>query len=303
MIYGLDIGGTKIEIAIFNKNLELIESKRISTPTSCYLTFIDALVELVTQADEKYGKKGSVGMGIPGLINKNGQSLSSNIPCINNKNVASDFKARINRNIVIENDCRCFVLSEAVIGAGKGYKNVFGAIIGTGASGGFSIQGKLYKSRQGISGEYGHIPLPAFLQQKYQLPVEQCGCSLPSCFESYVSGPGILYLNKHFGGNSSDVPSLVKLWASGDAIAKTTFECYLDLLGACFANIVISFDPDVIVVGGGISLIDLVIENLPKAIEEHLFINFSSPPIIRAKFGDSSGVYGAAILASQQNHE
>lgn len=299
MIYGLDIGGTKIEIAIFNQELEQLESLRVPTPTVSYSDFINALVTLVTQADSKYGVTGRVGIGMPGLVTPNGKSLSANVPCVNNKNVAADLAIHLNRPIAIENDCRCFALSEAVAGAGREYRNVYCAIIGTGAAGGFAIDGKLCTSRQGIAGEYGHQQLPAFLQQRYRLPLKCCGCGLPSCFEGYISGPGILYLNKHFDGDSADVASLVKLWHEGDDRATATFECYLDLLGASFATLVMSYDPDVIVLGGGISLIDDIIERLPGSIEHHLFTNFTAPKIIRAQFGDASGARGAAILARQ----
>ncbi len=303
MIYGLDIGGTKIELAIFNQQLERLECQRVPTPTDSYSEFIDTLADLITQADTKYGIAGAIGVGIPGLVNAEGKSLSANVPCLNNKNVAADLGAKLDRKIAIENDCRCFALSEAVDGAGKNYTNVYGAILGTGAAGGLSINGKLYFSRQGIAGEYGHLQLPAILQQKYQLPIKKCGCGLHSCFEGYISGPGILYLNKHFGGDSADVPSLVKQWQAGDKVATTAFECYLDLLGASFATIVMSYDPDIIIVGGGVSLIDKVIEQLPHSIEQHLFTNFTAPPIVRAHFGDASGVRGAAILARQLNNE
>ncbi|MDP2560754.1 ROK family protein [Psychrobium sp. 1_MG-2023] len=299
MIYGLDIGGTKIEIAIFNQQLDLQERRRIPTPKISYSAFIDALVTLVTQADEKYCVKGIIGIGMPGIIDANGLSLSANIPCVNNKNVAHDLGKRLDRKVAIENDCRCFALSEAVDGAGKNYSNVYGAIIGTGAAGGFTINQQLYTSRQGIAGEYGHMQLPASLQQKYQLPIKACGCGLPNCFEGYISGPGILFLHQHFGGDAVDVPTLVKRWHEGDALATITFECFLDILGASFSTIVMAYDPDVIVMGGGISLIERVIERLPTHIEAHLFTNFNSPQVIQAQFGDASGGRGAAILARQ----
>jgi N-acetylglucosamine kinase len=302
MIYGIDIGGTKIEFAIYNQQLQLINSYRIPTPTEDYGVFIDTLVTLIKQADLQFACKGQIGLGMPGLIDADGFSLCANVVCSNGKNVAKDLAARLNRPIAIENDCRCFALSEATGGAGASYQHVYGAIIGTGAAGGLVINGHLYKGRQAIAGEHGHFALPAALQQKYQLPIKTCGCGLNGCFEGYVAGPGISFLFQHFGGQPLSVPELVTLWRRGDHTASKTFECYIDLLAANFANLVLAYDPEVIVVGGGISLIPEILQSLPSAINCHLFAKFTAPPIVCAKFGDASGVRGAAILASQLNY-
>ncbi|NQZ10201.1 MAG: ROK family protein [Algicola sp.] len=303
MICGIDIGGSKIELGVFCDQYKMQNNWRVPTPTTDYAAFIDVLVKLVKQADSyssqastEQRKQVQVGIGMAGLIDAQGKSLSANVPCATGKNIVKDLSARLNRPIAVENDCRCFALSEALGGAGEGFQNVFGAVIGTGSAGGLVINGQLYKSRQGIAGEYGHLQLPATLQQKYQLPRRPCGCGLPNCVEGFISGPGLLFLNRHFGGNAPSVPDLIESLRSGDPKASIIFDCYIDLLGASFAALILSYDPDIIVLGGGLSLIDEIVEQLPATIKPHLFAGFNTPTIKRAKFGDASGVRGAALL-------
>lgn len=299
MIYGLDIGGTKIEIAIFDDTFTLQKNWRVATPTQDYDAYLKTLVDLINEADDMHKSKGLVGLGMPGIADASGQALCPNIPAASGQNIIADFSKLIDRPITIQNDCRCFALSEANGGAGEGYDTVFGAILGTGAGGGFTIDGKLLKSRQGIAGEYGHRQIPALLQQKYDLPLRACGCGLPSCYEGYISGPGMQFLYRHFGGQDKTAPDIVKAWRQGDVRAIKTLTCYMDILGASMASLVMCYDPDVFVLGGGVSLIDEIVDQLPANINYHLFTNFSSPPVVRAKFGDASGARGAAILAKQ----
>jgi N-acetylglucosamine kinase len=295
-VYGIDIGGTKIETAIFDHNLNLLKSWRIDTPTQDYQIFLDTLRQLVKQADEYTGERGNIGIGMPGLITPAGQSLSANVPCASGKYIRDDLLTSLSRSIVLENDTRCFALSEAVSGAGKGYGRVFGAIIGTGAAGGFCRNGHLDKTQQGFAGEYGHIPLPADIQAQYQLPVLKCGCGLMACVESYIAGPGISRLYHHFNGELISPEQWVLRLKQNEAAAKQTLQCYLDILGSTFASLVKFLEPDVIVLGGGVSLVDEIVENLSPAIEKYLFAGFRAPQIKRALHGDSSGVRGAALL-------
>lgn len=299
MIYGLDIGGTKIEFTCFNDVLRKLDSKRVATPTADFDTFINTIVSLIETADEAHGSRGQIGIGMPGLINGDGCSLSANVCCATGRNVQSALEERLGRPVVIENDCRLFALSEAKGGAGQGYAHVYGAILGTGAAGGLVVDGKLYRSRQGIAGEYGHLALPAALRDKYQLPLLNCGCGLKGCLEPYISGPGLAALHKHHCGEALTVPELVELWRNGEEKAMITRETHLDLLGAAFANLVMAHDPDIIVLGGGLSRIEELYCDLPKAIEQHLFPGFNAPVIAPPKFGDASGARGAALLARQ----
>ncbi len=297
MIYGVDIGGSKIEIAVFDRELAMQDRWRTQTPNSDYSQFLNAVVGLVEQADARFGDGEAVGLGIPGLIDADGKSLCANVPCATGQAVAMDLGARLRRPVVADNDCRLFALSEATGGAGEGYHRVFGAILGTGAAAGLVIDGVLEHGRQGIVGEYGHIQLPASIAAKRDLPIWRCGCGLPACVESYISGPGLVALARHFGLDRTTVPTIMQAYRADEPCAIETFECYMDILGATFATVSMMVDPDLVVLGGGLSLVDEVVDGLPAAISGHLFKGFAPPPVVRPRFGDSSGVRGAAIEA------
>lgn len=295
-VYGVDIGGTKIETAIFDDNLNLLKNWRVATPVDDYDTFLSVVNDLIQQADQFSGVKGIVGIGMPGLINGNGEVLSANIPCACGHKVKDDLANLLQRPIALANDTRCFALSEALSGAGQDYSRVFGAIIGTGAAGGFCVDGQLDSGSFGFAGEYGHIPLPADIQKKYQLPILTCGCGLTACVESYIAGPGIANLYQHFTGTKTSAIQWAQELKLQNVAAQKVLACYLDILGSTFATLCKFLEPDVIVLGGGVSLIDEIVDNLPKAIEKYLFNGFSAPVIKRATYGDASGVRGAALL-------
>jgi N-acetylglucosamine kinase len=297
MIYGIDIGGTKIETALFDGAFDKRQSWRVTTPTVAYDAFLNTIVEQVKKADLICQLKGIIGIGMPGLIDYNEHSLSANIPCANGRNIRADLQVRLNRPIFIENDCRCFALSEAVGGAGNGFKRVYGAIIGTGAAGGLCINGAIDTGRNGILGEYGHIAMPAFLQQKYGLQSHICGCGMTDCMEWYVAGPGLSRIYQHMHQQSPDAIEINRQFQLNDLQAIDVFACYMDLLGYTFASIIHSHDPDIIVIGGGISKVDHIINNLPGAIKPYTFRDVVLPSIVKAQFGDASGARGAAILA------
>ena len=311
MFYGLDIGGTKIEIGMFSPELKLIDSWRIATPTDNYSEFLQAIIGLINDADERCNKpfnetvrsKGLVGIGMPGILDKNNLVKSANVPCCTGKNIIEDLNRALDCKVTLGNDCRLFALSESVNGAGQGFKFVYGAIIGTGAAGGFCIDGKLYNGSNGIAGEYGHLPVSALLIDKYNLPILDCGCGLKGCYEPYVSGPGLGWLYSHFGAKTTDTRDFVNKLNENDVIAKTTFSCYMDLLAASFASVVLSYDPDIIVLGGGVSNIAAVVEALPSSVNKHLYSGVECPPVVKAKYGDSSGVRGAAILRQQHEND
>jgi len=299
--YGLDIGGTKMEMAIFNGELALVDRWRVKTPSDDYQQFLQTVTKLVTDADIKCDNKGSLGIGIPGVIDKHGRVKSANVPCLTDRNIDEDLGLLLSRKLTIANDSRLFSLSEANTSAGKQYKRVYGAIIGTGAAGGLCINGELYQGSNNIAGEYGHIGVPAILLQRYNLPIRSCGCGLQGCYESYIAGPGLSWLWQFFLGESAtnenvSTYNFVEQLRANSPIAKQTFTCYMDILGAAFSSLVISYDPDVIIVGGGLSQIDEIIDALPSAINKHLFQGLQAPLIQRANFGDSSGVRGAAIV-------
>ena len=240
-----------------------------------------------------------VGLGLPGLVDDAGRALCANLPGVSGHRVGPDVGDRIGRPVATMNDTRCFALSEAVGGAGEGLRVVFGAILGTGAAGGLVIDGVVEDGRRGLAGEYGHLPLSAALQRQYALPIRRCGCGLDGCIETYVAGEGLIALARHFGASAPDSVHLAEAWRAGDPPSIATRDAFLDILGSAFANVVKLSDPEMIVMGGGLSLIDEVVDMLPRAIAGHMFAGFAPPAVARARFGDASGVRGAAILAGR----
>ena len=299
MHYGLDIGGTKIEIAVFNHNYIVQSTQRIPTPTSDYQVFFDAIKALIEQADRDNNTQGSVGIGFPGVLNPNtGRLLSSNIPCANGMSLKHDLENHLQRSVAVENDCRCFTYSEASGGAADQYTRVFGAILGTGIGGGFCIERKIYSGAQQVSGEWGHIPISAAIQQKYQLPLFDCGCGLSGCVERYIAGPGVARLYHFYGGEKISTPEIIERYRQGEKTAEKTFHTFIDIAAAAMSTLVFTFDPDAIVVGGGLSRVPELYEQLPEAMKPYLFGNLAPPAILPPAHGDSSGVRGAAILGT-----
>ena len=276
----------------------MLDSWRVDTITHDYSAFLQLITAQIEKAQQILNvADAAIGIGMPGLIDANGKQLSANVPCATGQNVAADIAGLLNRPVALQNDTRCFALSEANGGAGSGYSRVFGAIIGTGAAGGFCIDGELDLSMQGIAGEYGHQPLSADLCEKYNLPLYQCGCGLNGCVEMYIAGGGLDRLYNHLAKEHKNAKDWANELANGDSTAQQVLACYMDILGQAFASIVKILEPDVFVLGGGLSLVKQISEQLPDYIERHLFKGFESPPVVTAKFGDSSGVRGAAILA------
>ena len=293
---GLDIGGTKMELAIFNDALELQDSWRTPTPTENYLDFLSAVEAMVTEADSRLGHKGSVGVGVPGFIDENGECVSGNVRCINGRSVGTDLSEKLLRQVTLDNDTKNFVFSEANGGAGDGVHNVLGLVLGTGLAGNQSIAGRLVRGANGLAGEFGHVPMAALTLQRYNFPLLKCGCGAMGCVEPYMSGPGLLWMSRHFGGSFKSVIDIVDGVRQRDATASKTFSAYLDCLGLYVAQLLHIFDPDILVIGGGLSKIDEIFERLADAVEQHIIPGFRVAPVVPPQFGDSSGVRGAAML-------
>lgn len=298
MFYGLDIGGTKIELAVFDQTIQLLDKWRLPTPTTDYRLFVQTLVQQIAQADSVYGKASAVGIALPGVIRPDNTVISSNVPCLTGNAVALELAAQIERPVAIGNDCRCFALSEAVMGAGKGVSRVFGAILGTGAGGGYCVDGQLIAGATQLSGEFGHIGLAAAVVQQWQLPLFRCGCGLFGCAEPYVSGSGLARLYQHFSADHTvDTYQWLAAYRRADAAACQTFACYISALGSVMAAQILTFNPDLIVLGGGLSDIPEILQALPQATAAHLFHGAPLPVFARAELGAASGVRGAALLA------
>lgn len=307
MHYGLDIGGTKIALALFDDSMACVKRWQIPTPVADYRQFLDEVCAQVERADELAQQhpgaavqpaavsKGSVGIALPGVILSDGTVLSSNVPCLNGRMVANELTARLGRPVALGNDCRCFALSEVMLGAGVGFERVLGVILGTGLGGGVCISKKLILGAHCLAGEFGHIGLPASVIIKHQLPLFECGCGLTGCAETYVSGTGLGRLYQHFGG-TADTYTWLADYRAGKAAAIRTFEAYMDALGSVLAGQILSLDPDCLVFGGGISEVNEIIAALPDATARHLFASAKLPQFRVAEFGAASGVRGAALL-------
>ena len=301
MPYGLDIGGTKIATTVFDHRFQSCSTERVSTPTEDYSAFLDAVKQSVEEAGRRYQCKGTVGIGIPGAKHpKTQQWHISNIPAAHNRPLKTDLEHALQRPVQLENDGRCFTLSEATGGAGGGYERVFGVIMGTGVGGSLCIQKKLYEGAQGVAGEWGHTALSARILQKYQFPLLDCGCGLSGCVEQYIAGPGLSRLYRFFGGDDLSAPDIVECYRQGEFRAQQAFDALVDTAASAMSHLVLTIDPDVIVIGGGLSQVPELFEQLPDAMSSYLFGQLQAPLIASPEFGDDSGVRGAAILGAQQ---
>ena len=299
--YGIDIGGTKIELVACDAAAQVRWRQRVATPQGDYAGFLAAVAALVEQADAALGQATSaIGIALPGVRERgSGRQLSANVPALTGQTVAADLRARLARPLAFGNDLQCFALSEAHGGAAQGYPSMFGAILGTGAGGGYCVDGRLITGFNGLAGEWGHWSVPGHLLQRHGLPLLPCGCGLQGCVERYVSGSGLAALERHLGGTAPDAAAVIALAEAGDARARHALEIHRDLLGHSLAALVLALDPHVIVLGGGLSQHAPLYAQLPDAVAAHLFAGAQVPPIVPPRFGDAGGARGAALLACQ----
>lgn len=299
--YGIDIGGTKIELVACGADMQVAWRKRIATPQGDYDAFLHAVTDLVSEADREHGRNAdAIGIALPGVRDRrSGRQLSANVPALTGQCVARNLGQLLQRPLHFGNDLQCFALSEAHGGAADGYASMFGAILGTGAGGGYCVQGRLISGFNGMAGEWGHWSVPANLLQRHGLPLLDCGCGLRGCVERYVSGSGVAMIERHLGGNASNASEVIALAETGDTRARRALDIHRDLLGHSFAALILALDPHVIVLGGGLSQYAPLYQQLPVAIARHLFNGVQVPPIVPPRFGDAGGARGAALLACQ----
>jgi len=299
--YGIDIGGTKTELVACDAAMQVTWRRRVATPQGDYDGFLRSVVALVADADAALGHNdAAIGIALPGVRDRRtGRQLSANVPALTGHSVAADLQARLQRPLHFGNDLQCFALSEAHGGAADGYPSMFGAILGTGAGGGFCLQGRLLSGFNGLAGEWGHWSVPGHLLQRHGLPLIDCACGLQGCVERYVSGSGLAMIERHLGGAAVDASAVIALAEGGDARARGALDIHRDLLGHSLAALVLALDPHVIVLGGGLSQYTPLYQQLPAAIAAHLFNGVQVPPIVPPRFGDAGGARGAALLACQ----
>ena len=295
MRIGLDLGGTKIEgIALGDKGEELLRH-RVKTPQGDYTATLQSIISLIQTIESETGGTGSIGIGTPGSLSPSTKLLrNSNSVCMNGQPVKQDIEKRLGREIRISNDANCFALSEATDGAAKGAAVVFGVIIGTGTGAGIVINGKVLAGPNAIAGEWGHNPLP--WPNNNELPGPLCYCGKSGCIETFLSGPG---LSNSYHALTSDKKSafeIVELSQRGSEVAEMCLRSYEDQMARGLAHIINILDPDVIVLGGGMSNIKRLYQNVPEKLTEYVFSDVLNTRLVPPVYGDSSGVRGAAWL-------
>jgi fructokinase len=289
MRLGIDLGGTKTEIiALDSQGRELLRERR-PTPSQSYEAILETLTNLVLSAEQKLGLKGTVGIGIPGALSRaTGLVKNANTICLIGKPLDRDLGASLKREVRLANDANCFALSEAIDGAGRGAELVFGVILGTGVGGGIVIRQTVRTGPHAIAGEWGHNPLP--WPHADELPGPACYCGKNGCIETFLSGPAL----HAQGGHQASV--LADAALNGDPNAEAVLQRFEDRLARAFATVINILDPDVIVLGGGLSNLERLYQNLPSLLPLYVFSDEVKTRLTRAAHGDSSGVRGAAWL-------
>lgn len=294
---GIDLGGTKIELVALDDGHRILLRRRIATPRLDYAGTVAAIVGLVREAEVELDRSGSVGVGIPGAISPaTGVVKNANSTWINGKPLHRDLAAALGRPVAVANDANCLVLSEAVDGAAAGARVVFGVILGTGCGGGIAIDGRVLAGANAIAGEWGHNPLP--WPSAAESPGPECYCGRRGCIETWISGPGVAADHARVTGVTLSTPEIAAAAAAGagaaDAIA--TLDRFAERLARGLAQIINLLDPDVIVLGGGLSNLPGLCERVPELWTAWVFSDRVDTRLVTARHGDSSGVRGAAWL-------
>lgn len=295
MRIGIDLGGTKIEgIAIDDAGRERLRL-RIPTPQGGYTPIVSAVTTLVNDIEREMAQTATVAVGIPGAISPaTGLVKNANTVSLIGHPLDKDLSAALGREVRVANDANCFALSEATDGSGAGSEMVFGVIIGTGVGGGLVVHGRLLTGPHAIAGEWGHNPLP--WPRDDERPGPSCYCGRAGCNETFLAGPSLARDHHLATGQDLKAPEIAARAEHGDADARATMVRYEDRLARALAVVVNLLDPDVVVLGGGLSNIDRLYREVPPLLPKYVFSDRATTPIVKAKHGDSSGVRGAAWL-------
>jgi fructokinase len=290
---GIDLGGSKIEIiALAGDSRELLR-RRIATPQGDYDATLAAIAGLVAAAEDELGCRGSI--GIPGAESlASGLIKNANSTCLIGRPLRADLQRRLGREVRLANDANCFALSEAIDGAGQEATNVFGVILGTGVGGGIVVGRQVLLGANAIAGEWGHNPLP--LPTADDLPLPACYCGRRGCIETYLSGPGLAADHATRHGNTLTAAVIAARAEAGDDACEATLQRYEERLGRALAGVINLLDPDVIILGGGLSKLSRLYHHLPACCAPHVFSDTVDTRFLPPVHGDSSGVRGAAWL-------
>lgn len=292
---GVDLGGTKIEAIALDGAGKVLARRRIPTPAGDYEATVAAVADLVGKIEAELGRQGTVGIGTPGAISRaTGLLKNSNSVCLNGRPLQHDLAAALGRPVRLANDADCFALSEATDGAAAGAGVVFGAIIGTGTGGGIVVNGRLLSGPNAIAGEWGHNPLP--WPRPDEWPGRNCYCGKTGCIETFLSGPGFAQEYHATTGQLLTAREIVARAAEGYRRAEAALARYEDRLARALASVINVLDPEVIVLGGGMSNIASLYTNVPWLWGKYVFSDRVDTRLVKAKYGDSSGVRGAAWL-------
>lgn len=294
MRVGIDLGGTKIElVALDERGCERFR-RRVPTPQGDYPATLQAITDLVSEAEAHVGMRATVGIGTPGSASpRSGRMRNANSTCLNDQPLQQDLEALLGRPVRIANDANCLAMSEAADGAGAGAEVVFAVILGTGVGGGIVVRGGLLKGVNGVAGEWGHNPLP--LPTADELPLPACYCGRSGCIETWLSGPGMAADHARRHGGTLGAAAIVAA-ASHDPSCDATLRRYEQRLARALAGVINLLDPDVIVLGGGLSRIERLYTNVPALWAPFVFSDCIATRLVPARHGDASGVRGAAWL-------
>lgn len=294
MRIGVDLGGTKIEVVVLDDDGMEHVRRRVPTPPD-YEATIAAIVALVTDVEAEVGARGAVGVGMPGTLSpQTGVVKNANSTWLIGRPFDRDLAAALGRDVRCANDANCLALSEARDGAGASARTVFGVILGTGVGGGLVVNGRVLEGSSGLAGEWGHNPLPWPADE--ERPGRACYCGKRGCIETWLSGPSLRRDHRDGTGATVEASEIAAAASRGDPAASATLERYGDRLARALASVVNVLDPDLIVLGGGVSNIDALFADVPPRLPAWVFGGETIVSLRRATHGDSSGVRGAAWL-------
>ncbi len=297
-LIGIDLGGTKTEVAVLGLDGQFLFRQRQATPKDSYQAILDTIQTLVEQALATTGmaRPAAIGCGIPGCLDPDTHKVrGASTLVLNGQPFQADLEQCLQCRVPLQNDANCLAVSEAVDGSGLGAAVVFAAILGTGCGGGIALDRKAWQGRHAIAGEWGHNPLPWPSAEELQVP--PCWCGLSGCLETWISGTGFARDHAFAHGGELSAVHIVQAMRSGDKAALHSFERYLNRLGRALAQVVNVLDPDCIVLGGGMSNVDEIYPAIQAHLLPYTFSKTVRTPVIKAVHGDSSGVRGAAWLA------
>jgi N-acetylglucosamine kinase len=293
---GIDLGGTKMEAQVFDENWCVVARERRETPHD-YTRLVEQIADLISWAKQQGAQDVPVGIGAAGLINpRTGLALTANLAATG-KPFPADITRAVGKPIVYVNDCRALALSEAIFGQGNDCRTVLALILGTGVGGGIAVNGSILQGPTLTGGEFGHTSAPAHVVEKYNLPVLQCGCGRIGCIETYIAGPGLSRLAKHMTGQEV---TPVQIAARRREDMFNVWQVWKELAGELLHTLTLTVDPDLIVLGGGLSRIDGIVAELTAAAKNAQIGDFDVPPLVLAQGGDTSGARGAAYAAWQE---